>query len=273
MKTILTLAMSLALTTIAPASVGGTSDENSIVVTTLEAMRANPEAFKSVSVKFPIQFCSVGKIANPFFTRFVPSDYANFYVWSDSQEIWKRGDYESVFGMLFLSKESKILSSLYELELYDRVWVTGVVRNVFQGEPWIEAIEFSPNAGKLNTATLSHMFRGQAYMGRREWHRAISEFSLAPGEELPQHVLSAIHKNLGVCYLRLGEAQLAVEHFDLSVSMAGRKNYDLEGLQATARDRPETGLDLTVDRSSLQDHERPIWEAFEELGRPPSPVR
>ncbi len=273
MKTILTLAMSLALTTITPASGSGTPERESPVVTTLEEMRAHPEAFKSVWVRFPIQFCSIGKISNPFFTRFVPSDYANFYAWSEGQKIWKRGDYDSVFGMLFLSKESEILGSLYELNLYDRVWVTGVVRNVFQGEPWIEVTEFEVNSGKVNTATLSHMFRGEAYMKRREWHRAISELSLAPSGQLPQPVLSSIHENLGVCYLRLGEAELAIQHLNQAVSMSVGQDYDLQDLQATARDKPEAGLDLKVDRSSLQDHERPMWEAFEELGAPPAPVR
>ncbi len=273
MKTILTLAMSLALTTITPASGGGAPEGQPIVVTTLEEMRAHPEAFKTVWVRFPVQFCSIGRVSNPFFTRFVPSDFANFYAWSDRQEIWKRGDYDSVFGMLFLSKESKVLNSLYDLDLYDRVWVTGIVRNVFQGEPWIEATKLEISGGKVNTATLSHLFRGESYMKRREWHRAISELSLAPSDRLPQSVLSSIHRNLGVCYLRLGEAQLAVQHLDQAVSMNAGRDYELKELQSTARDKPETGLDLIVDRSSLQDHERPMWEAFEELGRPPTPAR
>ncbi len=272
MKITLTLAMSLAFTTITPAF-GGNGDDEKIVVTTLEEMRAHPEAFKSVKVKFPIQFCSIGKIANPFFTRFVPSDYANFYGWSDDQKIWDRKQYDNVFGMLFLSKESERLTDLYEFDLYERLWVTGTVRNVFQGEPWIEVSNFSPMGNQLNTATLSHMFRGEAYMSRREWQRAISELSLAPSSALPPQVLSSIHKNLGICYLRLGESDLAVQHLDQASEFMKKRDHSLAQLQIVARNEPEAGLDRAVDRSSIPDHERPMWEAFAELGQAPTPGR
>ena len=121
----------------------------------------------------------MGRIANPFFTEFVPNDFANFYAWGVDQEIWKKAEYDDVFGMLFLSKENEQIDELYSLELYDRITVTGIVKNVFQGKPWIEVKSFDSMPGKVNTATLAHLYRGDVHMQRRQWQRAVSELSLA----------------------------------------------------------------------------------------------
>ena len=59
------------------------------VRTTIAAMRANPDAFHNVKVKFTAQFASLGRISNPFFTKFTPTEYTNFYGWSDDQPIWQ----------------------------------------------------------------------------------------------------------------------------------------------------------------------------------------
>ena len=48
---------------------GDPTDETAVVNTTLTAIRQTPESFKSVWVRFPIQFSAVGRVQNPFFTR------------------------------------------------------------------------------------------------------------------------------------------------------------------------------------------------------------
>lgn len=244
----------------------------SVVNTTLEAVRTAPDAFKSVWVRFPAQFCSMGKVANPFFTRFVPSDYANFYVWSEQQPIWRKEQYDDMFGMLFMSKENEQLYDLYQLQLYDRVMVTGCVRNTFQGQPWIEVTNFEVQSQKVDTATLAHLYRGEYFMARRQWQRAISELSLAPGATAPQDVVAAIHKNLGVCYLRMGESGLATQHLTTAASLLEQDREAVELLQMAQMD-PSKALDREVDRSQIPDYQRPMWEAFEELSTAPAPGR
>ena len=121
----------------------GVQDHDVVIATTLTAVRGTPDAFKNVAVHFTVQFNQLGKISNPFFTRFVPNDFVNFYGWPSEQPIWRKDVYDDVFGLLFLSKEHKQLTDLYKLKTYDRVDVTGVVRNVFQGAPWVEVTKES----------------------------------------------------------------------------------------------------------------------------------
>lgn len=232
------------------------------VRTTLGAVRAEPEAFANVKVQFTVQFASLGRISNPFFTKFTSTDYANFYAWGDEQPIWQEPSYNDVFGMLFLSKLSKQLEKLYAMRLYQRMQVTGVVRNTFQNTPWIEVLEFKALDEQLDTAVLTHLHRGEQLMEQRLWQRAISELSLAPGEGVPQTATRAAHKNLGVCLLRMGEASAAAGYLESAAAM-GESDYEIENLLAVARSEPATAIDRTVDLRHLTESERPMWEAFD----------
>ncbi|MBL8732348.1 MAG: tetratricopeptide repeat protein [Planctomycetes bacterium] len=233
------------------------------VNTTLAHVRAEAEAYKNVKVVFTVQFASLGRISNPFFTKFTPTDFANFYAWGDEQPIWQEKGYDDVFGMLFLSKTHPKLEQLYQLRLYQRVKCTGVIRNTFQGLPWIEVTDFEPLAGQLDTAVLTHLYRGEKLMNQRLWQRAIAELSLAPGAGVPETATCAAHKNLGICLLRLGEAQAAIGYLESASRLAGGNDHEVEELLATARTQPATAIDRTVDAKSLRDAERPMWEAFD----------
>lgn len=238
--------------------------EAPIVDTTLESLRRDPTNFKNVRVRFQIQFCSVGKIYNPFFTGFVPSDYANFIGWSVEQPIWRKDDYNDMFGLMFVSKRNnRGLQKLYGLELYDRVELVGSVRNVFQNEPWIEIESFRNLKDRVNTVSLSHLYRGEALMERREWRRAITELSMAPANDVPNEVLGAVARNLGTCYLRLGEVRPAIANLERAADLLPR-DRSTRNLLSQVRQSPDVGLDRSVDASRVLDHERPMWEAFED---------
>lgn len=239
------------------------SDFGIPVATTLSAVRADPDAFRGVKVTFTIQFTSLGRISNPFFTRFTPSDYVNFYAWADEQPIWQKSAYSDPFAMLFYSKLGKKLEQVYSLRLYERVRVEGVVRNTFQDMPWIEVLDFAPVGGQLDTATLAHLYRGEQLMAQRRWQRAIAELSMAAGDNLPAPAAAAMQKNLGTCYLRLGEAAQAVAHLRRATELQVVPDLETERLLAVASVRPEQELDRTADARILKDNERPMWTAFE----------
>ncbi|MBM4061867.1 MAG: hypothetical protein FJ265_12340 [Planctomycetes bacterium] len=233
------------------------------VPTTLTEMRAEPEAFKNVLVQFTVQFASLGRIANPFFTKFTPTDFANFYVWGDEQPIWQQAAYDKVFGMMFLGKSHPKLEALYSLRLYERVLVTGVVRNTFQGVPWIEVTDFEKVGGQVDTAVLAHLYRGEKLMEQRLWQRATAELALVSGPGVPPHATRAAHRNLGICLMRTGEADLAAAYLQSAAAMAKGTDLEVESLLAMARAQPEEAIDRTVDSRGLKDSERPMWEAFD----------
>src|SRR5882724_8146315 len=95
----------------------------SAVRTTLTQIRAEPDAYTGVKVVFPLQFASLGKLSNPFFTKFTPADFANFYAGAEEQPLSRREAYEDLFGTLFYAKLGPKLEQLYQLRVYQRLQV------------------------------------------------------------------------------------------------------------------------------------------------------
>ncbi len=244
------------------------TDFSNPVTTTLTIVRQDPEAFRNVQVTFTAQFASLGKLSNPFFTRFTPAEYSNLHVWADEQPIWQREGYDNLFGNLFYPKEGSQLQQVFELKMYERLQITGIVRNTFQGEPWIEIVKFDTLAGRVDAAVLAHMYRGEQFMKERRWQRAIAELTLAPGAEVPNSVQAAAYKNLGVCYLRIGETDQAVNCLSQAAALNGTFDTEIEDLLATAQTKPSRELDRVVGSQSIKDFERPMWDAFENDTRP-----
>ena len=233
------------------------------VVTTLTNIRKTPDAYTNVTVQFTVQFASLGKISNPFFTRFTPSEFSNFYAWADEQPLWQRASYEDVFGNLFYAKTGTQLQEVYSLSTYDRMTVTGIVRNTFQSMPFIEVTTFTKLSDQVNSASLAHMYRGEQLMTERRWQRAIAELTLAPNGTVPATLKAAAYKNLGVCHLRIGETQQAQSYLEMAKSLTTTNDLELSDLLANATASPSVELDRVVNNSGLKDSERPMWEAFD----------
>jgi Tfp pilus assembly protein PilF len=108
------------------------------------------------------------------------------------------------------------------------------------------------------------MYRSELHMKARKWHQAISELSLAPTSTVPDFVRAAIHKNMGICYLRIGETDAAHEHLKSAMNYDKEHDFETEELVRLATQRPEDALDRKVDRSGVKEADRPMWEAFAE---------
>lgn len=259
--------LALALTTCLcslPAQGPEISSEGKLIIdTSLDALRADPDAFKAVWVRFDVQFSSLGAVSNPFFTRFEPIDFANFYVWGGDQPIWRRDSYDDVFPTLFMSKRNPNLKELYTVKQYERLRVTGMVQNTFQALPWIEVTEFQRLPSEVDTPTLAHLYRAERHMQNREWRKAISELSLAPSADKPGFVRASVHKNMGVCHLRLGEADQARHHLQLAQNLESG-DRELNQLAAAAVKDPRSELDQGVDKDSVPEVDLPLWTAFED---------
>ena len=127
-------------------------------------------------------------------------------------------------------------------------------------------LEFEPLYEQVTTASLAHLYRGEQHMARRQWQRAISELSLAPEGDVPQSMQASVHKNLGICYLRLGEADEAIEHLTMAVTLTEERDLGSRRLLSSAENTPESELDRVVNPTELKDHERPLWEVFQSFG-------
>lgn len=240
------------------------------VVTTLSEVRAHPDAFRNVKVQFDVQFASLGSVSNPFFTQFVPTDFANFHAWAVEQPIWRKGEFDDMFGLLFVSKSHDQLQEVYDCATFDRLRITALVRNTFQNQPWIEVVSFEKMDGRVDWATLGHLYRADQWMQKRQWQQALSELSLASQAKNPGEVSMEIDRAMGVCYLRVGETNQAINYLKAArtkVSDKSQAGVEIDNLIASAKIDPTRELDRTVTNVEVREHERPLWEAFEEDNR------
>jgi hypothetical protein len=269
MKLIASVTCALAIAGMAPSAAGQKGQED-VVSTNLTEVRANPDAYRNVKIAFDVQFAGVGSIANPFFTKFVPSDFANFHAWGVEQPIWREEEFFGLFANLFLDKGNDQLRALYTLQNFDRMRLTAVVRNTFQGQPWIEVLSFEKQPQRTDWATLSHMYRAEQWMAKRQWKQAIAELSLASRGDNPPETKVAIEKAFGLTYLRLGEARQAIEHLSAAKALLGAGcDEETEHLLRVANEDPAVELDRQVMAGSLREADRPLWEAFEDAGAAP----
>jgi hypothetical protein len=234
-----------------------------VITTSITKLKANPDAYKNIWVSFTVQFAGLSRVQNPFFTIFTPSDFANFSGWCDSQNIWNKDEFGDAFSYLFVKKDNPIAETIFYMKKFQRANCVGVVRNTFQGQPWIEVTSIKPIPGALNTETLAHLYRGSQFMNSHRWSLAVGELSLASVEGVPERVVGEVHRMLGTCWLRTGESEKAAAHLSTAAGIL-KEDKDLDRLARLAVTDPAAGLDRIVSEKSLKDSERPMWEAFEQ---------
>jgi hypothetical protein len=145
------------------------------------------------------------------------------------------------------------------------VRITGVIRNTFQNVPWIEVTDFEPLAGQLDTAVLTHLYRGEKLMEQRLWQRAIAELSLAPGEGVPENATCAprTRTSASACCAWARPRRRSATWSRPSETGTKGPDPEIDSLLAIAarnRTRPSTAPSTP---SGLKDSERPMWEAFD----------
>ncbi len=231
--------------------------------TTIEAVRQSPQAFKNVWVTFTAQFHSIGELHNPFFTRFTRSDYVNFAAWSTEQKIWERKEFDNPCATLFCDKkQDELLSTVYGLRRYTRIKLTGIIRNAFQGQPWIEITAIEPLEGRLTTASLMHMSRAFQMMDAHKWQAASVELNLASSEQLTEHARGWVHAYQGLCLLRLGRPSGASKQLKVAHGLLPDESRVTGWLETCAKD-PRSGVDQQITTAQVRRGDRPMWEAVD----------
>ena len=81
----------------------------------LEDVIAHPHTYRGKEIVFECVFHKVSTFYNPYFTRFVPSQYVNFSVWAGGAKLWEKDDYLSSHPFLFLAKDHDMYGELLEM--------------------------------------------------------------------------------------------------------------------------------------------------------------
>jgi hypothetical protein len=154
----------------------------------LAKILAAPESWRDLPVSFTIQFRQPLKNAAAFFTRFEPDQWLNFAAWPDEAPLWEKKAYDTDFQHLFIRRTSPDFKAIGTAATYDRFVVSGVVREVLKGKPWIEVVSVRKLQEKITEGSLVHLVKGLMLRDHRRYDSAAREFEAADGEGLPLSV-------------------------------------------------------------------------------------
>jgi hypothetical protein len=172
--------------TAAPAHSGGWWDDVFMERSTrLGAILAEPEAWRGVPATFVVQFREPAKADRAFFTKFEPDQWIAFAAWADEAPLWVKKDYDEDFRHLFVRRHGPEAKAIAMAARYDRFVVSGVVREVLKGRPWIEVTSLRRLPEKITEGSLVRLVKGLMLRDHRRFEAAAREFAAADGDTLP----------------------------------------------------------------------------------------
>lgn len=156
------------------------------MVTLGDLMKA-PEAYRGIHVRLTIAFSDLGKLENPFFTRFTTNNYMNFAAWDDSQAIWQKDEFLKSYPLLFARRTTPVCDDFADAKRFDRFAVEAVVQDTFRGKPWIEVLSARKEEASLSHGALRHLHHAHQQSDRGNYSLAQGEVNRALNAPLPNH--------------------------------------------------------------------------------------
>jgi hypothetical protein len=160
---------------------------------------AHPGRHLGKPVRFTVQHHSHAPTWNPFLTRFGSADFACVRAWGDEQFLWIESEFERPSVRFFIRRDGAAHWVLEEAERYRRFELTGAVRSVFGGVPWIEITGVKPLTRHLGEGTVIHASRAAELVRKKAWPRARSEFERALVGGLPEGVKAELSGWIARC--------------------------------------------------------------------------
>lgn len=179
--------VAVALVALAAAPVAA-QDEKETQTVALEKILGNPQAFEGLTVSFVVQFHRLGRLDAPVFTKFEKDWWQNFSAWPDGAQLWDKNAYQADHQFFFISRLSEGANVVIHTPRYQRLLITAVVDEIFNGRPWFEvkgikALDTSMNKGALKNLVAAYRAKDQG-----DWGKAADAFRAADGKTLPANI-------------------------------------------------------------------------------------
>ena len=182
------LPLIMALCVLTPCVIAQDGEEQTL--TTLNKIVKNPEAFRGLKATFVVQFHRLGNVDNPVYSQFDKHWYQNFSAWSDGVKLWERDAFHKDFPYLFLPRVSEATEEVASAPMFTRFLATGVVREVYNNQPWIEVVALQQLDRALNPNAVRQFARGYQLRNSRDHAGAAAAFHAADAKTLPSHLRS-----------------------------------------------------------------------------------
>lgn len=173
--------------------------ETAAVPVTLSEVREHPSRWLGRTVRFTLQVEGPRTDAPTYLSSLNAATHVAFAAWGDSQVLWDRAQFERPAERLFARRGTPTAARLVTASRYTRFEVTGVVRELLQGAPWIEVLEARRLERSLTEGALVHATRAVALMEGEQWALAADQFARARAGLLPRAALVELERLQASC--------------------------------------------------------------------------
>lgn len=159
---------------------------------TLGELRARPGLHLGQDVRFTLQFKGLVEDWNPYLSRFEPERWLMLEAWADEAFTWNRSVFETPVTRFFVRRGGGFEPLVRRARTYQRYELSGRVREVFLGEPWIEVVALVPLEGEVGEGTILHVTRARDAAAEGQFELALDQYARARAAPLPPHALAAL---------------------------------------------------------------------------------
>ncbi len=147
-------------------------------------------------VSVVLQFHSLVENWDGYCTPFSARTHLAVRAWSDTQRPWHRSEYEAPAVQVYVRRGGLAEKRLLAAAAHDRFVVTGHVRALFLGRPWIEVVSACPTREQVPLGSILHASRALKLLGRGAHDLAREQLHRALDAPLPRHARLALQKIL-----------------------------------------------------------------------------
>jgi tetratricopeptide (TPR) repeat protein len=201
--------------------------------TTLGEVLRHPHAFVDVRVEFKVYFNQPGESYNPYYTRFTEELYGNFTAWPIDARLYDKRDYQRTYQFFFMRRANKKWKKLQGLDRMTVINVTGYVREVFRGQPWIEIEKFSTTSGGMRVKEVQYVITGDAYYAAGKYNQANRYYKKAITRRIPEFVRADLYRRLADAQYHAGKYRDALHNYYNALDKAPRSLVLQQGVKAT----------------------------------------
>jgi len=187
---------------------------------TLTDLLKSPREYLDVEVEFKVYFNATGRNYNPYYTQFNEEQFGNFSAYPIDARLYDKRDFPRPYPFFFASKFTKAWKKVKDIDHLRVIEITGVVRHVFKGQPWIEVTSWSGSSGGLSEDDIRDVIRADANFVAGHYADAARLYERADSSRLPASVRADLQRRLGDAYFHAGEYRDAEDAYETGLRCA-----------------------------------------------------
>lgn len=151
----------------------------------LSRVARDGEAFAGREFSFEAQLARRVEEWEGYLTPFHPEGFVGLELWSDEALLWDEEQYRAPALVVFVAKDSGLARLAQRLRPHDRIRVTGRVRALFLGRPWIEVTRLLRTRRVVPEGSVLHAISALSLVEQEAFELAAHELDRALQAPLP----------------------------------------------------------------------------------------